>query len=109
MDKIVRRVTVVERGGDHRETKVVYDNDRDDDEDDDGPNLHPLERRVRSFLKSQVISAQEAYQQHLNSASKGGNAWLYDVPRNLMRARKKSMREMERSSPFKNPDIDEED
>lgn len=108
MDKIVRRVTVVEQGGQHDKPKVVYSNDRDD-EDDDSPDLHPLERRVRRFLKAQVVQSQEAYQQHLNSAAKGGTAWIYDGPRNLMRARRKAMKDLGMHGPFKDPDVDDEE
>jgi len=114
MDKIVRRVTVVERdGGSHHKAKVVYNSndDEDGDDDDDEPNLKPLEKRVRRFLKAQVIQAQEAYQQHLDSASKGGSAWIQEGPRNIMRARRKAWRELRKDAPFKkrNDDEDEED
>lgn len=115
MDKIVRRVTVVERGNPHprpepqHKSKVVYDNGIDDDEDDDAPDLNPLERRVRRLLKAQVIQSQEAYQRHLESAAKGGSAWIYDAPRNLMRARRKAMRDLNMTGPFKSPDADDEE
>ena len=35
MDKLVRRVTVVQSSGEHREAKVVYENDEDEDTDDE--------------------------------------------------------------------------
>ena len=31
MDKLVRRVTVVQSSGEHREAKVVYENDEDEE------------------------------------------------------------------------------
>jgi len=112
MDKIIRRVTVIERSGQNRKAKVVYNNS-EDDEDEDSPHFHRLERSVRQMLKAQVIEAQDAYQRHLDSAAKGGNAWLYDSPRNLMRARRKALKEMRLSGPFGMPkmhyDEDEED
>jgi hypothetical protein len=37
MDKLVRRVTVVQSSGEHRDAKVVYENDEDEDTDDEGP------------------------------------------------------------------------
>jgi len=54
MDKIIRRVTVVERSGQNRKAKVVYNNS-EDDEDEDSPHFHRLERSVRHMLKAQVI------------------------------------------------------
>jgi hypothetical protein len=111
MDKLVRRVTLIERSGQTREAKVVYETDEEDD-DHASPQIHRLERSVRHMLKAQVIAAQEAYEKHLESAGKGGNHWLTDVPRNLMSARKKAMKEMRQAAPFKvekNPEYDEED
>lgn len=102
MDKLVRRVTVVQGSGEHRDAKVVYESDEDDDTDDSSgqPNFKRLERTVRNMLKAQVIAAQDAYQRHLDSAAKGGNSWLIDDPGNFMKARRKAMKEMRKGSPF---------
>ena len=35
MDKLVRRVTVVQKEGEARQTTVVYENDEDSDDDGD--------------------------------------------------------------------------
>lgn len=96
MDKLVRRVTVVQGSGDNRQANVVYKTD-----DDEIPGLSRLEKSVRHMLKAQVIAAQEAYQRHLDSVEKGGNSWLYEEPRNLMRARRKAMKEMRKAGGFK--------
>ena len=109
MDKIVRRVTVVEREGAHKKAKVVYNAVDDEEDDEDEPSLHPLERRVRRLLKANLVQAQEAYQQHLSSVAKGGSAWVYDSPRNLMRARRKAMKDLHKSGPFKTPDSDDDE
>ena len=60
-----------------------------------------LERSVRHFLKAQVIAAQEAYQRHLESVEKGGNSWLVEDPFNLIKARRKAMKEARKAAPFK--------
>lgn len=111
MDKLVRRVTLIERSGQNREAKVVYESDEEDD-DELPPHLRRMEKSVRHMLKAQVIAAQEAYERHLESAGKGGNHWLMDAPRNFMSARKKAMKEMRHAAPIrveKNPEYDEED
>ena len=111
MDKVVRRVILVERSGQTREAKVVFENE-DEDDDRTPPHLRNMERTVRHMLKAQVIAAQEAYERHLESAGKGGKHWLTDGPRNMMSARKKAMKEMRQAAPFKvekNPEYDEED
>ena len=109
MDKLVRRVTRVERSGQHRDAKVIYKGNEDEDDDSETPRFHRLERSVRHMLKAQVIAAQEAYQRHLESAEKGGNAWLHDGPRNFMKARRKAMKEMRKASPFGMHKIDNDD
>jgi hypothetical protein len=115
MDKLVRRVTVVQGSGEHRDAKVVYESDDDSVDSEGRPNLKKLEESVRHMLKAQIVAAQEAYDRHLKSASKEGNAWLMDAPKNLMKARKKAMKEMQKNMPkppmppFMKNDDDEED
>ena len=107
MDKLVRRVTLVQ----NREAKVVYENE-DEENDHLPPHFRNMERSVRHMLKAQVIAAQEAYERHLESAGKGGRHWMTDAPHNFMKARKKAMKELRQASPFKvekNPEYDEED
>lgn len=99
MDKLVRRVTVVHGSGEKRDAKVVYQSDDDYEDSEGGPNFKRLEASVRHMLKAQVIAAQEAYQRHIDSAAKEGNAWMTDAPSNFMKARKKAMKEMRESMP----------
>lgn len=113
MDKLVKRVTVVQGSGDNRQANVVYKTD-EDDEDFGGPKLSRIEKTVRHMLKAQVIAAQDAYQRHLDSVEKGGRSWIYDAPGNFMKARRKAMKEMRKSAPFGMPkmkfdDDDDED
>jgi hypothetical protein len=101
MDKLVKRVTVVQGSGEHRQANVVYTSEEGEDEDQETPSFKGLERSVRHLLKAQVIAAQEAYQRHLESVEKGGNSWLVDDPFNLMKARRKAMKEARKAAPFK--------
>ena len=109
MDKSVRRVTLVQGSGDNRVSKVVYDATEDDDGMPSGPDLSKLEQSVRHMLKAQAIAAQEAYEQHVASATKEGNSWLTDAPGNFNKARKKAMSEMRKAMPFGKNDDDKED
>ena len=113
MDKLVRRVTVVQGSGEHRDAKVVYESDEDEDIEDssDSPPFpfNRLERSVRHFLKAQVIGAQDAYQRHLDSAAKGGRSWMVDDPRNFMKAGRKAFKEMRKAAPFGMPKVKIED
>jgi hypothetical protein len=113
MDRLVRRVTVVQGSGEHRTGKVVYERDEDedwDDEDEDRePSLKSFERAVRHMLKAQLIAAQEAYQRHLDAAAKGGNSWLVDDALNMMKIPRKAAKEMRKASPFRSVKVEVED
>jgi hypothetical protein len=106
MDKLVKRVTVVQGSGEHRQANVVY---RSEEEEEEAPGLDRFEKAVRHMLKAQVIGAQEAYQRHLASAGKGGTAWLFDEPENLRRASRKAMKEVRKASPFRLMKFDEDE
>jgi hypothetical protein len=111
MDRLVRRVTVVQGSGEHRAAKVVYERDEDEDEDEDSesPNLKSLERTIRHVLKARLIAAQEAYQRHLDAAAKGGNSWLIDDAVNMMKMPRKAVKEMRKASPFGRVKVEVED
>jgi hypothetical protein len=111
MDKLVRRVTRVERGAAHANAKIIYKSDEDKDGGDDEatPHFHKFEQSIRHMLKAQLIAAQEAYQRHVESAEKGGNTWLHDGPRNFMKARRKALKEMRKASPFASTQVDAEE
>jgi hypothetical protein len=50
MDKSVRRVTAVQVNGDHRGSKIVYEDN--DDEVEEHPRFRRLDQSVRHMLKS---------------------------------------------------------
>jgi hypothetical protein len=107
MDKLVRRVTVVQGSGENRHANVVYKSD--EDEDFDEPSLKRTERSVRHMLKAEVIAAQDAYQRHLDSVEKGGNSWIYDTPGNFWRAYRKGLKEAYKAGPFGILKLDEDE
>ncbi len=107
IDELVKRVTVVQGSGENRRTEVVYESDAADEEDQ--LNFKTLERSVRHMLKAQLVASQEAYQRHLDSAEKGGTAWMKDAPGNLLKAGQKAVKEMRKSMPFARSDNEDED
>jgi hypothetical protein len=104
MDKLVRRVTVVQGGGENRHATIVYERDRDDDHDDDDSEgeawsfFRPLERAIRHMLKAEVIMAQEAYNRHIKSAAHGRQQWLLDMPSNVFNAQRKGLKEIRKAA-----------
>ncbi len=107
MDKLVKRVTVVQGSGENRRAEVVYESD--DADGDEKPNFERLERSVRHMLKAQLIAAQEAYQGHLESVEKGGTSWVKDAPSNMIKAGRKAVKEMRKSMPFGKSKSDEDE
>ena len=59
--------------------------------------------------RTKLVAAQEAYQRHLDSAERGGTAWMKDAPGNFWKAGRKAVREMRKSMPFGRSHDDEED
>ncbi len=106
MDKLVKRVTVVQGGKGHRHSTVVYEHDDDTGEHDWHP-FRPLEKAVRHMLKADLIMAQEAYDRHVKSASRGGDEWVLDVPSNIMKAREKGLKEVRKINSIAYDDEDE--
>jgi hypothetical protein len=100
MDKLVKRVTVVQGSGDTRHATVVYEDDETDDSSETAPLLQPVERAVRHMLKADVIMAQEAYERFLKSSRRGRIAWLVEAPTNIFQAQRKAYNEGRKAVPF---------
>jgi hypothetical protein len=112
MDKLVRRVTVVQGSGENRHSNVVYKSDEDEDFDDATEPLIPfkrIERGVTRLLKAQVVAAQDAYQRHLGSVEKGGGSWLYDAPGNFMKTEWKALKEIRKAAGIPRVKFDEDE
>jgi tRNA pseudouridine-54 N-methylase len=107
MDKLVKRVTVVQ-GGEHPQSTVVYESDEEDRmEREEASFLKPLERAVRHMLKADLIMAQDAYERHVKSAARGKDRWLLDAPSNMLNAQRKALKEVRKAA--SSIDEDEED
>jgi hypothetical protein len=102
MDKIVRRVTVVQRSGDTRTATVAYEHteEREDETVQSSSMLRPIERVIRRLMKADVIFAQEQYKRHLESGSRK-NGWLFDAPSNILHAGVKAYNEARKAVPFR--------
>jgi hypothetical protein len=105
MDKLVRRITVVQGGGENRHATVVYENDEEDLEGEQESFFRPLERAVRHMLKADLIMAQEAYDRHVKSAARGRDHWMLDAPSNMLNVQRKGMKEIRKAA----SEIDHED
>jgi hypothetical protein len=102
MDKLVRRVTVVQRSGDTRTATVVYDHTEDpvDETVQSSTVLRPVEGIIRRILKADVIFTQEQYKRHLESGHRK-NGWLFDLPSNILHSGIKAYNEARKAVPFR--------
>ncbi|HEY7242862.1 MAG TPA: hypothetical protein VH678_03150 [Xanthobacteraceae bacterium] len=102
MDRVVRRVTIVQRSGDSRTATVAYEHpeEREDETVQSSPLLRPVERVMRRLLKAGVIFAQEGYKRHLESGERR-NGWLFDAPSNVLHAGVKAYNEARKAVPFR--------
>jgi hypothetical protein len=108
MDKLVKRVTVVQGSGEDRRSTVVFESDDDTDDEHERQSFRPLERAIRHFLRAELIMAQEAYNRHVKSASRGGSDWLLEGPSNLLRAQRKGLKEVRKVASLVYDDDDED-
>ena len=106
MDKRVKRVTVVESDGENRQARVVYEKEKGEE---DGPSLGSFESKVRHLLKADLIRAQEAYDRHVASASKGRGDWLFDAPENIRKSFDKAKKEARMAFPESDDDDEDEE
>jgi Family of unknown function (DUF6312) len=102
MDKLVRRVTIVQRSGDVRTATVAYEHpeEREDEAVQSSTFLRPVERVVRHLAKASVIFVQEGYKRHLESGERK-NGWLLDAPSNILHAGVKAYNEARKAVPFR--------
>jgi hypothetical protein len=72
MDNSVKRVTAIEGEGADRDTKVLYQDERDND-----PDIPPIERAVRHVVNAALIAAKVAYDSYIDRAKKGKTSWAF--------------------------------
>ena len=107
MDKLVKRVTVVQGSKGHRHSTVVYENDDDMEDEYESHPFRPLEKAVRYMLKADLVMAQEAYDRHVKSASRGGDDWVLDAPSNILKVQEKGLKEVRKIDSIAYDDEDE--
>ncbi len=102
MEKLVRRVTVVQRGAGAPEAVTVYKRPKEEGgKKKDSLWARPLERIARRLVKAEIIFAQDLLRRHDESKRRGRNGWLADAPENFKEARRKALNEVRKSVPFR--------
>lgn len=98
MDKLVRRIIKVQRGGEGEPAVVYEKKDAERDDDDTSGSARKVSRK---FLKAEKIFADEALRLHDKSGREREGGWLIDAPGNIMKAHKKAYNEARKAVPFK--------
>ena len=98
MDKLVRRITAVRRDGTSNDVVVVYRESKKSRKASDWSR--PFERIARHLIKGEADFSQEALRRHEKSARDRRDGWIYDLPVNVFKARRKGYNEARKAVPF---------
>jgi hypothetical protein len=100
MEKLVSRVTVVQRGTDKPQVVTVYKKPSKKKKPD-SIVTKPLERLARRLIKAEIAFGQSLLEQHDESKKRRKNGWLLEAPANISEASKKAYNEARKSVPFR--------
>jgi hypothetical protein len=102
MDKLVRRVTVIERKGDENLPRavVVY---KEPSRGRASVSIltRPFEQGAKHLLKAQIIFGQEALRRLEKSNRRRRDGWLLEGPSNFVESGRKAVNEARKAIPFK--------
>lgn len=100
MDKLINRVTVVQRGADAPPAITVYKRPRK------GRSkvsflTRPLERAAKRIVKAEIIFGQEFLRRHDESNRRRRDGWLLEAPANVVESGRKAYNEARKAVPFR--------
>lgn len=100
MNKLVKRVTVVQRGGDTPHAITVYKSAQKG-RGNVSMLTRPLERAARRLVKAEIIFGQEILRRHDASNRKRRDGWLLEAPKNVLESGRKAYNEGRKAVPFR--------
>jgi uncharacterized protein DUF6312 len=102
MDKLVKRVTVIQRnGGENQpEAVAVYQEPRKD-RAKVSVLTRPFEQGARRLLKAQIVFGEEALGRHEESNRRRRDGWLLEGPANVVESGRKALNKIRKGVPFK--------
>jgi len=101
MDKLVSRVTVIQRGGDTRQTTTVFQKPKRKGGPKSSSWARPLERAARRLVRANIAFGQELLRRHEEASRRRRDGWLTEAPENLKAASRKAYNEMRKGVPFR--------
>jgi hypothetical protein len=99
MDKLVRRVTVIQRSGDERHAVDVYEQPRKKRRKV-SVWTRPFERAARRLIQAEVIFGQELLRRGEESTRRRRDGWLLEAPANISESGRTAYNEARKAVPF---------
>ena len=100
MDKLVNRVTVVQRHGDTRQAVTVYEK-KPKSRRRVSMLTRPLERTARQLVKANIVFTQQLLNRHEESNRRRRDGWLLEAPANLVESGRSAYNEARKAVPFR--------
>jgi len=97
--ELIRRITVLKRGGNATEATTVYREPRKRRKS--SALISPIERAARRLVRAQIVFGQEALRRHNQSNRRRRDGWLIDAPANLAESGRKAFNEARKAVPFR--------
>ena len=97
--ELIRRITVLKRGGNATEATTVYREPRKRRKS--SALISPIEHAARRLVRAQIVWGQEALRRHNRSNRRRRDGWLLDVPVNLAESGRKAFNEARKAVPFR--------
>jgi hypothetical protein len=100
MDRLVRRVTVIQREGDNQRQAVTVYREPRKGRGKVSIWTRPFERGARRLVRAQIIFGQEALRRHDESNRRRRDGWLLEGPANVVESGRKALNEVRKGVPF---------
>ena len=98
-DDLIRRITLIQRGGDTRETVTVF---RKRQKRRKVSVLgRPIERAARRLVRAQIVFGHEVLRRHDRANRRRRDGWLVEAPGIVLDAGRKAYNEARKGVPFR--------
>jgi len=101
MDKLVSRVTVIQRSGDDRQATTVFHKPKKKGGPKSSSWARPLERAARRLVQANITFGQELLRRHDEASRRRRDGWLTEGPENIKEASRKAYNEVRKGVPFR--------